>query len=78
MAHVCAFHGSVHAQRNPAEVILAHCGHPDAENERRMIARRDCSGRRRQPPFGPRIAAFMGIDERCEPARDDLGMVREE
>jgi hypothetical protein len=26
MAHVCAFYGSVHTQRNPAEVILAHGG----------------------------------------------------
>ena len=28
MAHVCAFYGSLHAQSNPAEVILAHRGHP--------------------------------------------------
>jgi hypothetical protein len=28
MAHVRAFYGSLHAQRNPAEVIRAHCGQP--------------------------------------------------
>ena len=26
MAHVCAFYGSLHAQRNAAEVLLAHRG----------------------------------------------------
>jgi hypothetical protein len=28
MAHVRAFCGSLQAQRNPAEVIRAHCGQP--------------------------------------------------
>ena len=28
MAHVRAFYGSLHAQRNPAEVIRAHGGQP--------------------------------------------------